>query len=341
MESHIPDVQSCVCPALRILVPQTTAYECRSDLNTDLMHLTQKPANAEFLTVDNGVKSFRMLLDDNQIINLEMSSTELLWLITMKGNESLSLPGEEVERNMVQGNSSVFFYARGPWQVQIKSSGKAQTLGFGITLTALHDLLAVEFDASKSAENSKMDYSRLTQIISLTPRHLQDIDNVFLQSDESRFGTIARRGAFLSSFATLLETFYGKQLSQCPFHIDFETEQKIRKAHEILVADLQDMRDIPSLARETNLPRTVLKEGFEYLYGKPTSQYFQDYKFEKSLEMLETGKYLIRDIAFAVGFQNPSHFISAFKQRYKTTPKQWIKKRHLKVAPDQHTSESS
>jgi AraC-like DNA-binding protein len=43
--------------------------------------------------------------------------------------------------------------------------------------------------------------------------------------------------------------------------------------------------------------------------------------------MLESGKYLIRDIAFAVGFQNPSHFISAFKQRYHTTPKQWIKRR--------------
>jgi AraC-like DNA-binding protein len=241
---------------------------------------------------------------------------------------------------MLQVNSSVFFHASGPWQVQIKCSGKTQTLGFGITLTALHDLLAVEFDASKSAENSKMDYSRLTQMITLTPRHLQDIDNVFVQSNESRFGTIARKGAFLCSFATLLETFYGKQLSQCPFHIDFETEQKIRKAHEILVADLQVMPDIPSLARATNLPRTVLKEGFEYMYGKPASQYFQDYKFEKSLEMLETGKFLIRDIAFAVGFQNPSHFISAFKQRFHTTPKQWIKKRHMKIKPDPNPSKT-
>jgi AraC-like DNA-binding protein len=137
---------------------------------------------------------------------------------------------------------------------------------------------------------------------------------------------IGRRGAFLSSLAMLLDALFGHPLAQCPFHIDIETEQKIRRAQEILVADLHDMRDIADLARETNLPRTLLKEGFEYLYGKPAAQYYQDYKFEKSLAMLESGKYLIRDIAFAVGFQNPSHFISAFKQRYHTTPKQWIKR---------------
>ena len=155
---------------------------------------------------------------------------------------------------------------------------------------------------------------------------LQDIDRIFVQGLESRFGNISRRGAFLMAFATFLETVFGHPLAQCPFHIDLETEQKIRRAQEILVADLHDMRDIGELARETNLPKTVLKEGFEYLYGKPAAQYFQDYKFEKSLAMLESGKYLIRDIAFAVGFQNPSHFISAFKQRFHTTPKQWIKK---------------
>ncbi len=303
------------------------------------MHLTHRPANAESLTIDQGVRAFRSYLDDGYHLTIDMSTFELVWLITRKGDTEVRHPGTDTWSKMHAGNSSVFFYLKSPWQLQVRSAAKAHVIGFGIALTTLHDLLAVEYDEEKSRDdNANVDYNRLTQVITLTPKHLQDIDKVFIQSDESRFGVIARRGAFLTSLATLLDTFYGGQLAQCPFHIDFETEQKIRKAHEMLVADLHDMRDIASLAQETHLPRTVLKEGFVYLYGKPAAQYFQDFKFEKSLEMLESGKYLIRDIAFAVGFQNPSHFISAFKQRFHTTPKQWIKSRQQSAhAENGHT----
>jgi AraC-like DNA-binding protein len=298
------------------------------------MHLTQKPSNAECLNVDNGIKAFRTTLDNNNTLGLEISSTELLWLITRKGDVEIRSPIQDEWRHMTGGNSSMFFYNREPWQLQMRCDSRALVIGFGISLTTLHQLLAVEYDGSKSKENSSMDYTRMMQVISLTPRHLQELDRIFVQSKETRFGSMARRGAFLSALATLLETLFGHPLAQCPFHIDLETEQKIRRAHELLVADLHDMQDIAALARETNLPRAVLKEGFEYLFGKPAAQYYQDYKFEKSLEMLESGKYLIRDIAFAVGFQNPSHFISAFKQRYHTTPKQWIKRQQRGMVPE-------
>ncbi len=295
------------------------------------MHLTQKPSSAECLQVDNGVRAFRASLDDGNALGVDISSTELLWLIARKGAVDVRAPMHDEWRGLVSGSSSVFFYTKEPWQLQLRGATKAHVMGFGISLTALHQLLSVDFDATKSKESSNVDYSKLTQIITLSPRHLQDIDKIFVQGIESRFAAMSRRGAFLSAFSTLLETLYGQHVAQCPFHIDFDTEQKLRRAHEILVADLHDMPDIVTLARETNLPKAVLKEGFEYLYGKPAAQYYQDYKFEKSLAMLESGKYLIRDIAFAVGFQNPSHFISAFKLRYQTTPKQWIKRQRNPV----------
>ncbi|HLF64758.1 MAG TPA: AraC family transcriptional regulator [Saprospiraceae bacterium] len=298
------------------------------------MHLIQKPANAECLHVDSGIKAFRTVLDNDNTLSLEVSSTELLWLIARKGDLEVHAPMHDDWRGLNTGHSSMFFYNREPWQLQLRGESKTHAMGFGISLTTLHQLLAVEYDGMKSKQSDNVDYPRLMQVITLSPRHLQELDRIFIQSHETRFGNIARRGAFLSALATLLETLFGHPLSHCPYHIDLETEQKIRRAQEILVSDLHEMRDIPELARETNLPKTVLKEGFEYLYGKPAAQYYQDYRFEKSLAMLESGKYLIRDIAFAVGFQNPSHFITAFKQRYQTTPKQWIKQQQRAVLPE-------
>jgi AraC-like DNA-binding protein len=293
------------------------------------MHLTQKPTSAESLQIESGIRAFRTSLDTGTALSLDVATTELLWLIARKGDLEVFAPTQDEWCKMASATSSVYFFNQEPWQLQLRSGSKAHAIGFGISLAVLHQLLSVEYDGSKQKESSNVDYSRLMQMITLTPRHLQEIDRIFVQGDETRFGTIARRGAFLTALATLFETLFGNPLAQCPFHIDLDTEQKIRKAQEILVADLHDMPDLGELARETNLPKTVLREGFEYIYGKATTQYYQDYKFEKSLAMLESGKYLIRDIAYAVGFQNPSHFISAFKLRYKTTPKQWIKSRQL------------
>lgn len=295
------------------------------------MHLTQKPASAECLQIDYGVRGFRASLENASTLTIDVSTTELVWLVSRKGEMEVRLPAGDEWTTLANGGSSFFYYRNAPWQLQMRGAPRAHVMGFAIGLTALHDLLSVEYSAEKSRESNSVDYSRLMQKITLSPRHLQDLDRIFVQSHESRFGNISRRGGFLTAFAVHLETLYGHPLAQCPFHIDMDTEERIRKAQEILVSDLHDMRDIAALARETNLPKTVLKEGFEYLYGKPAAQYFQDYKFEKSLAMLQSGKYLIRDIAFAVGFQNPSHFISAFKQRFNITPKQWIKRQQRPV----------
>jgi AraC-like DNA-binding protein len=41
--------------------------------------------------------------------------------------------------------------------------------------------------------------------------------------------------------------------------------------------------------------------------------------------MLASGELLVKEIAFKIGYQNPSHFISAFKKKYGYTPKQYLK----------------
>ncbi len=46
---------------------------------------------------------------------------------------------------------------------------------------------------------------------------------------------------------------------------------------------------------------------------------------EKAESLLESGQHLVKEIAFEIGYQNPSHFIAAFKKRNGCTPKQYMK----------------
>jgi AraC-like DNA-binding protein len=44
-------------------------------------------------------------------------------------------------------------------------------------------------------------------------------------------------------------------------------------------------------------------------------------KLDSAMEMLNSGEFLVKEVAFKIGYQNPSHFISAFKKKFGYTPK--------------------
>ena len=68
------------------------------------------------------------------------------------------------------------------------------------------------------------------------------------------------------------------------------------------------------------------QEGFKELYNSTIYGYLLDKKLEFALHKLEENKLKVKDIAFEIGYENPSHFISAFKKKYSLTPKQYVKR---------------
>jgi AraC-like DNA-binding protein len=40
--------------------------------------------------------------------------------------------------------------------------------------------------------------------------------------------------------------------------------------------------------------------------------------------MLQSGKYKVNEVASAIGYTNPSHFIAAFKKKFGYTPKKFL-----------------
>jgi AraC-like DNA-binding protein len=40
--------------------------------------------------------------------------------------------------------------------------------------------------------------------------------------------------------------------------------------------------------------------------------------------LLDTGKYKVNEVAFQIGYTNPSHFIAAFRKKFGITPKKYL-----------------
>ena len=278
----------------------------------------------DWIKIMRGVKAKRFTLTPENAATVDATPAEMLWATVIEGSVSCSSPSDKVPTTLDTCDSVIMFWPRGPWKLSMYSDDISIVSICSITLEALHEILAAEYHDVEGGDQ-RFDSRQLTRTVHFSPLRIRDMSRLFIHSHESRFKAIARQGVFLDLFSEMLEMLYGLDMSQCPFQIDSDTERKIRIAHNLMVSDLSNIPDLDEVAISVELPRQVLKEGFTYLYGKQANEYLSDYRFEQARVMLESGKYLIKEVAFQIGYQNPSHFISAFKQRFGTTPKQWVK----------------
>jgi len=116
----------------------------------------------------------------------------------------------------------------------------------------------------------------------------------------------------------------GADVEQCPFLVDEDNVRRIRKAKEIMIARMAEPPTLTELSDEIGLSLKKLKEGFKQIYGDSVFSFLFDYKMEYARKMLETGQHNVNEVGLKVGYSTASHFISAFKKKYGTTPKKYL-----------------
>lgn len=110
----------------------------------------------------------------------------------------------------------------------------------------------------------------------------------------------------------------------CPFLVDEDNVRRIRKAKEIIIERMAEPPTLNELAEEIGLSLKKLKEGFKQVYGEPVYGFLFEYKMDFARKMLESGQYNVNEVGHRVGYSTASHFISAFKKKYGTTPKKYL-----------------
>jgi AraC-like DNA-binding protein len=76
--------------------------------------------------------------------------------------------------------------------------------------------------------------------------------------------------------------------------------------------------DIESLKKLTALPFSQIESKFRKLHNKTLHQYFKEQKIQQGMLYLREGKN-VSDVAFGLGYANPSNFSASFKKMYGIT----------------------
>jgi AraC-like DNA-binding protein len=113
-------------------------------------------------------------------------------------------------------------------------------------------------------------------------------------------------------------------LERCPYLADDENIRKIRKAKDLLIAQMNEPPTLEGLAEEIDLPVSRLKEGFKQLYGDSAFGFLLDYKLDFARKLLLSKSYSVGEVAAKVGYSTSSHFIAAFKKKFGVTPKKYL-----------------
>lgn len=97
-------------------------------------------------------------------------------------------------------------------------------------------------------------------------------------------------------------------------------DEVVRKVIKIIESSYANELDLKLVSKKINLSPYYIGSIFKKQIGKQFSQYLNDYRLDKSREILQTRKIKVCELAEAVGIRNCSYFCTLFKNRFSISP---------------------
>lgn len=193
-----------------------------------------------------------------------------------------------------------------------------------VSVDKLHELFSEYNIRSEFLNNTKSNTKYYNQqFFSTTIRMvLNQIENNNLNA---HFVNLYILGKIYELFTLYFSEAFNAQKENCPFLDNEKDARKLKEAKDILLQKIDNPPILKELSEMTGLSEYKLKEGFKQVYGTTVYGFVLDKKLEIARENLEKGEMQVKDIAYEIGYENPSHFIAAFKKKYGITPKQFAK----------------
>ena len=215
---------------------------------------------------------------------------------------------------------------RGSWDAHIIGEEGCEFFVIRMDISTLHHLMNPTFDETRIETEPRINLRDLMRLIPVSPALFMCFDQLLHHKLNPPFQALFEKAKFLEIFSLLMESAFGQPDAVCPVLLSPSIEQKLQQVRRHIIENVDEVPDVDQLALKFDLPRNTLREGYRFMYGKTLHQFHADHTLESAMQMLASGEMLVKEIAFAIGYQNPSHFISAFKKKYGFTPKQYLKR---------------
>ena len=284
--------------------------------------------------VENTQKGFIHALfekDDQSLLFSENRSSEMTSLdsvihksiihfyFCMDGTATFAF-GPHYSREIVKGKNYFFYNPDKDLPFELKLATDTKMVMMTISLESLHKLFVHDALPLLSPENSNRKFYDERDI----PPSLLLVLNQLLSTQLSES---AQKLFYQGKFYELLSLYFSNRLPNtetCQFLNDEATVRKIKNAKEYLLKHTAAPPNLKELAKIVGLNEYQLKVGFKEIYGNTVFGFLLDHKLDHARLLLDTAKHQVNEVAYQMGYTNPSHFIAAFKKKFGITPKKYL-----------------
>ncbi len=288
-----------------------------------------KENNAQSLIQETRIEEgFYVLRFDNNTIETqqvvrEVNSSFIQFHFCIKGSAVFNFNNGAYQLSIKDENSLLLYNPQRDLPMNLELAAETWLVTVLTSIKKFHNLFSSEanFIHFLSGENKNRKYYKDGSISPSMAIALNQLMNFNLHPSIQEL-------YFKGKSYELLSLYFNRpadtDIEQCPFLVDEENVQKIKRAKQIMIARMDNPPTLTELSDEINLSLNKLKEGFKQIYGDSVFSFLFDYKMEVARQLLETGSHNVNEVGLKVGYSTASHFIAAFKKKFGTTPKKYL-----------------
>ena len=241
----------------------------------------------------------------------------------LKGSGAYNFNQGNYSLDVKEENSLLLYNTQLDLPLNLDLNPKSSLVSVVMTLRKFHSLFTAEADYIPflSADKKEKKYYAQEPFSPSIAVILSQIVNYNLHPS---IKSLYVKGKIYELIALYFNRSPNADIEQCPYLADEENVKKIKKAKEIILANMAEPPTLAELSSEVGLSLKRLKEGFKQIYGDSVYSFLFDHKMDYAKRLLETGQYNVNEIGLRVGYSTSSHFIAAFKKKYNTTPKKYF-----------------
>ncbi|MET2985709.1 AraC family transcriptional regulator [Aureibaculum conchae] len=286
--------------------------------------------NAKSSLQKNEVESGILLLksqnesNDIQIVTHRTDSSYIQFHFCLKGASKFLFNNGNYSFDVADENSLLLYNPQTDLPLNLELAAKSWVISLFISIKKFHSLFSEEADfihflTDDNRGKKYYDTKAISPAISVV---LNQMVNFNINSSVEK---LYLKGKIYELLSLYFNHGGEADIEQCPFLVDEQNVLKIRKAKDIIIANMTEPPSLQDLANEVELNLKKLKTGFKQIYGDSVYSFLFDYKMEVARKLLETNQYNVNEVGLKVGYSTSSHFIAAFKKKYGTTPKKYKK----------------
>ncbi|WP_411029522.1 helix-turn-helix transcriptional regulator [Spongiimicrobium sp. 3-5] len=260
---------------------------------------------------------------DNQRVSREIDSSFIQFHFCLKGRAKFIFNDGRYALDVSEENSLLLYNTQLDLPMNLELNANSWLVSVIMTIRKFHSLFSKEanYIPFLSTDNKEKKYYSQEGVSPAIAVVLSQVMNYNLHPSIKE---LYIRGKVYELISLYFNKNEDADMEQCPFLVDEDNVRRIRQAKEIMISRMAEPPTLVELSEEIGLSLKKLKEGFKQIYGDSVFSFLFDYKMDYARKMLETGKHNVNEVGLKVGYSTASHFISAFKKKYGTTPKKYL-----------------